>query len=163
MTSSVTSKPQRRRRAWWLVLAAVALAAAVAAVALAQGGKDDAAGPRPTGSATKTSQPTTSQPTTSAGPPAVKQRQVAEFSGATGTSTKTFVVALNWELRWIAESGSGFTVELLKADGTARGTIVTAGKKTSGSTFVAEKGELMLKVTSTKPWTIKVFSRPIGQ
>jgi hypothetical protein len=86
---------------------------------------------------------------------------VATFSGQGDTTTKTFSAALNWELRWTAGSGSGFRVEMLKADGTSRGELLKAGAKTSGSTFVGEAGTFKLKVTSNKPWMIQVYSQPV--
>ena len=85
--------------------------------------------------------------------------QIARFSGDGGTTTKSFTVALNWELRWTAAKGSGFTVELLKADGTSRGIVVQSGSRASGSTFVGEAGSFKLKVTSSSSWTVEVRSR----
>jgi hypothetical protein len=141
---------RRGSRTWWWVLGLVALAVVAAVVVLVQRGGDDPAGPNGRASATAT-------PSTGATQP--QAHRVTQFSAAGDTTTKTFRAAVNWEIRWTAPSGSGFTVELLKADGTSRGEIVAAGKKTSGSTFVGEAGQFKLQVTSSKPWTVQIFSR----
>lgn len=154
MVDTVPTHTRRSSRTWWWVVAFVGLAAVVAVVVLVQQGGDDTATPKGTTSATATPSAGSTQP---------QAHRVTQFSGAGGTTTKTFKAALNWEIRWTASSGSGFTVELLKADGTSRGKIVTAGKKTSGSTFVGEAGEFKLKVTSSKPWTVQIFSRALGK
>jgi hypothetical protein len=140
-----------RTRRWVLLL--FVLAAVVAVVVLVQRGSDDTANPAGTRSATTTP---------SAGPTQPQAHRVMQFSGEGDTTTKTFKVALNWEIRWTAPRGSGFTVELLRPDGTSRGNIVTAGTKTSGSVFVGEAGDFKLKVTSSKPWTTEILSRSIG-
>jgi hypothetical protein len=143
-----------RSRTWWWVLALVALAAIVAfIVVLVQRGGDDSTSPNGRPTATGTPSPGATQP---------QAHRVTQFSGAGDTTTKTFKVALNWEIRWTAPRGSGFTVELLRPDGTSRGNVVTAGAKTSGSVFVGEAGDFKLKVTSSKPWTVEIRSRSIG-
>lgn len=139
-----TAEPDRGRKGWW-VLVALLLVAGIAAgafVLIRDAGSGSAS---PTGTAT---------------PSAAPVRTVASFSGSRGTTTRPFGAAVNWQVRWTAPSGSGFSVELLNQQGASLGTIVTAGKRASGATFVSQAGTFKLKVTSKKPWRIQVLSRP---
>ena len=156
MAETVTTHKRRSSRAWWLVLLLVAVGAVAAAVVLIQRDADDTADSPATPSVTSSANPSprATQP---------QAHRVTQFAGEAGTTTQTFTVALNWEIRWAAPSGSGFAVELLRQDGTSRGQVVQAGTKASGSTFVGEAGEFKLKVTSSKPWTIQIFSRPLSK
>jgi hypothetical protein len=151
---TVPTHRRSRSQTWWWAVVLVALASVVAVVVVVvvikQG--DDAATPKGTTSATATPSAGATQP---------QAHRVAQFSGVGDTTSKTFKVALNWEIRWTAPTGSAFTVDLLKSDGTSRGQILRAASKTRGSTFVGEAGEFKLKVTSSKPWTIQIFSPPL--
>jgi hypothetical protein len=94
-------------------------------------------------------------------PTRVVVSKVASFSASRGTTTKSFKADTNWQLRWSAPVGSGFTVELLTPEGTSLGTIVSGGKRASGSTFVSQAGTFKLKVVSRSPWSATVLSRPV--
>jgi hypothetical protein len=94
-------------------------------------------------------------------PTRVVVSKVASFSANQGTTTETFKAANNWQLRWSAPVGSGFTVELLTPEGMSLGRIVTGGKRASGSTFVSQAGTFTLKVTSKSPWSVTVLSAPV--
>jgi hypothetical protein len=86
--------------------------------------------------------------------------QIASFSGNGSGTTKKFSAATNWQIVWRAGAGSGFKAELIDSHGASRGDIVTAGKKTSGATFVSLAGTFRLKVTAKGSWSIKVTGRP---
>lgn len=139
------ARPDRRR--WWVLLGLLLVAALAAAVALVT--RDGSDTPRPG-----------SSPSPTRGITQAPVRPVASFSGSGNETTATFGAALNWELRWTAEPGSGFTVELLNSSGASLGKVVTAGKRTSGSTFVSQAGSFKLRVTSKQAWTVSVRSRP---
>lgn len=84
---------------------------------------------------------------------------VDQFSGSGNETTGAFAAAPNWEIRWQSAAGKPFAVELLTKDGRSRGSIVEAGDRMEGTTFVVEGGEFKLKVSAAGDWSIQVFSR----
>jgi hypothetical protein len=136
----------------YLGSAAVVLVIALV-VALALRSDDDKDGKSGTpGDPTSTPTASTSD---SPGPP----KSLASFTGSGDKTTTSFEAAANWEVRWQTEADPTFTVELLDKDGTSRGQIVAAKKKTKGSVFVSEAGDFKLKVTASGDWSIRILGK----
>lgn len=144
MHVNLARQGRRRRPIIGAVLAAaVVVGAGIGVYALTQGDED-----RPN-----------ARPTQSASTLA-KSKVISHFSGSGSTTTVLFSTDTNWQVRWTAAKGSGFRVELVNDRSVSRGIIVTGVTTTSGSVYVTEKGTYKLRVTSSKPWTIDIVSRP---
>jgi hypothetical protein len=113
-----------------------------------------------TGSQSDTPGHRSSTPTASASDsPSGKPTPLAHFTGTGDKTTTSFRAAANWEVRWQTASDKQFTVELLDKDGTSRGEIVAAKKRTQGSVFVSDAGEYKLKVTGSRNWSLQIVGR----
>jgi hypothetical protein len=84
---------------------------------------------------------------------------VDQFSGSWDDTTHAFAAGANWEIRWQNPAGERFAIELLTKEGTSRGSVVDAGDRTEGVTFVVEGGEFKLRITAGGDWSIEVFSQ----
>lgn len=145
--------PGGRRPPWALILLAGAGIVIVgAAVILLKG---------PEGAGSPAKEATTTTVATAPTAPA-EPGLVAEFSGFGNESTPAFAVAPNWEIRWQAAADNPFAVELVTTSGKSRGSIIQAGGRTEGTTFVVEGGDFQLRVTAGGGWSVRVISRGQG-
>jgi hypothetical protein len=141
---------QRSMTFVWAALALIVMGVVTIIAVQANGSDNDAeVQDRPSEAATSSASPS----------PAPTVGSLTKFSGDASKTTTTFRAAGNWELKWRTQRDRQFAVELLEKDGTSRGQIVTAKKKTEGSTFVSEKGEFKLKVTAAREWSIEIVGR----
>ena len=144
-------RPDRRSMLYLGSAAVVLVVALVIVFSLRSNDKDGQSGtpghPSPT-------------PTASASDdPSGEPRPLVRFTGKGDKTTTSFKAAVNWEVRWRTEADTQFTVELLDKDGTSRGEIVAAKKRTHGSVFVSEAGEFKLNVTASRDWSIRIIGK----